>query len=852
MKRYLGIVGITVGGLFLASLLATPSMAAFDKDQQKCRKTLAKTMGKLALTADKEMAKCHKLKAKGAVSGGADCNDLNDPEIDSKIEDAITKAMIKVNKLCTLPANQAVLDEYTSCAADPCTRGTGVSTNPLGDFEEVVNCMACVAETSTGARINAIIGNGSGELSKEDAKCQGAFTKNYGKYVKTQQKTAAKCQGGADKIDDPDVDLHCRVSARPCTMDSDCDEFLTGDQCIGCVDDDAKGKNEKIRQKAEEKLTDSCTNTEILSLNICSGSAIDVPSAITCAEDESNTQSDEIILASYEFGATACPVGVVSTVLAKTGVSRLKHCSNQTDRPICTKDKDCKCTVGIEDPTCSSEVTDGACDEIQLTSRAFLDVGHNGLGHSQDLPDLYAIPAKIGCGACTAPPVNVDNPCGQDSDCDDVGGDGVCATTSVEPCGNSNGDCLIQGIDTTSTEGSYYLRCRTNPTIPCTVPFGSDIASCGPVDSGFCVYYLSGPAALSAANSPVCVWNRLDLDVSGTADPSEGIGQFTSLVRSLVRLGLSQTQPCPLCVRSCTKGDVGAPCQSDGECATTPRTCTAPPISEGQVCTNNPDCDDAGGDGVCGPGNGVCSADEDIPNDGIQGGTCLGGTEDGFACDVHSLDQTFGPTSLDCFLEPGTTTGAPLDINIDLTTGVETLPFGTDCTPPNASEACACAVCSGNTGVACNDNADCAAIAAGVCSAEGSFGAPRLPNGCTGFNCTQIDVEGNLGLCLADFDMFCDGKVRANGEGFLFCGDNTDCAVLDSDCPEGDCGNCTIIQNKKCFLDPIRTEGVPGTDYTVISGPFCIPPTSNNAVNLASGTPGPARVALDLKNEFRY
>jgi hypothetical protein len=70
---------------------------------------------------------------------------------------------------------------------------------------------------------------------------------------------------------------------------------------------------------------------------------------------------------------------------------------------------------------------------------------------------------------------------------------------------------------------------------------------------------------------------------------------------------------------------------------------------------------------------------------------------------------------------------------------------------------------------------------------------------------------------------------------------NTDCALYSA-------GTCTFTERRECFRDPI-TAFSPATDasHPVITSVFCIPPTTNAAINVAAGYPGPGRAVIQTE-----
>jgi len=368
----------------------------------------------------------------------------------------------------------------------------------------------------------------------------------------------------------------------------------------------------------------------------------------------------------------------------------------------------------------------------------------------------------------------------------------ACANPSP-PCGN----CTINGVTDAGGQYQAFVRCESNPTVECAVPFTTDPACPG---SGSCGYYLGPPYPASASNTPVCILNSLISDITGSVDiDSSGEQQTTLQARAVVHSGISQTKPCPLCV-----GDL-------------------------------------------------------TPRDGISEGSCDGGTRDGLPCDVQGFDATFAPgegLSLDCVPSLGQNiSGSGLALNLALTTQSSAMPFGTKCDFPLGSLDCACAVCSGDTSLPCNADADCAAVGAGTCSVPGG-GANRQPNACADVVAGCVATTGNQAECSGGPNIaFCDGVFRANGKPFLTCLSDADCGAIDAACGDGSpgsCGNCTISQARPCFLNPIVANGSPSISDPVLVSTFCIPPTGSSGVNGATGLPGPARVAIQYQSASSY
>ncbi|HEY2772635.1 MAG TPA: hypothetical protein VGK20_01155 [Candidatus Binatia bacterium] len=236
----------------------------------------------------------------------------------------------------------------------------------------------------------------------------------------------------------------------------------------------------------------------------------------------------------------------------------------------------------------------------------------------------------------------------------------------------------------------------------------------------------------------------------------------------------------------------------------------------------------------------TCNGDP-VPNDGIRGGTCSG--LGGGACDVNGVHATFGPTSWDCL--PSSTSnisGAGLLIDLKSSTGAQSVTAQLPCDTPGGAN-CPCRVCSGNGNQGCFSDADCAATGAGTCTAGGGAGVDE--NECDGFLCDAATNGEPVGRChTGPVDMYCDGKTHPDGRGYIPC-------TQASDCSANSAGTCSILDTRRCFPNPILADGQADALTPTSSAIFCIAPTSNPAVNLAAGLPGPGKIVLDFTSDIR-
>ena len=231
----------------------------------------------------------------------------------------------------------------------------------------------------------------------------------------------------------------------------------------------------------------------------------------------------------------------------------------------------------------------------------------------------------------------------------------------------------------------------------------------------------------------------------------------------------------------------------------------------------------------------VCEGDS-LPRDGVRSGTCSGGTRAGQACDVNAVQPTFGPSSYDC--PPVALTnisGDGLALDINMTTEPLVLPFELPCDTPG--KMCPCRSCSGDTSIGCSSDATCAEAGAGTCTAGG--GAGVQPNACANHLCAPD------GVCVAGpTDRYCDGETYADGRGFIACLTDVDCSLLGA-------GACTLLEPRRCYPNPIATEGDAGFFGGIAGTVGCLGVTSSAVVNQATGLPGAIRVVLDFESDVR-
>ncbi|MFN2426184.1 MAG: hypothetical protein ABR587_07025, partial [Candidatus Binatia bacterium] len=390
----------------------------------------------------------------------------------------------------------------------------------------------------------------------------------------------------------------------------------------------------------------------------------------------------------------------------------------------------------------------------------------------------------------------------------------TCPGSEIGSCGT----CTSTGVSEDSPQAAAFTRCVGDPSIECSNPFGTDPA-CNGLSGGACRPFLGPPLNVAGGGVPLCTLTSLGSDiVDATVDPDAGAADVSLETRARVHLGASQTRPCPYC-----RDDITA-------------------------------------------------------QDGQTDGTCFGGPRDGMPCDVQGFDLTFAPVddelaptsgvSLDCPPSPGLNiSGTGLATTLPLTTGTSTKSAEDACEAPNELLDCFCGVCSGNKAVSCNNDTECSLLALGSCeSGSSAGGAERKPNNCTDGICYPVPGQADRGVCSSDIamvpteDAYCSGVRFASGKPILSCAINADCnswvtGSIDPDdwvCPSDDCGTCTEVVTRSCFLDPIEISGEADPVSPQLAATFCVPTTSGSGVNAAIGLPGPGVIRADTRIELRY
>jgi cysteine-rich repeat protein len=819
-----------------------------DKDQQNCIKTMNKSGQKVLQTQGKENSKCVKDAGAGKLAISAQA--CLTADLKGKVSKATSKTGAGETKKCSVTpdfaftgaatVNAAAVDQEIGLTAD-------VFGDPLGAAiateKTAAKCQASVVKTyeklsatfvktfngckkdvtKTGADdstdVSACLGlDEKGKITKAEGKVGQAFTKKCPSLDQTVlfPQACATAASAAECADSLNARARCRACQAIAVMDdladADCDTVddgmvngtcgRCGDGVVGLGEEcDEGGATAKC--SAECRVLGTCTT----SAAACS-TADDCPPGEGCCGNgvvEAVEECDELNLVDDDGCTSSC------TICGNAVLTAPEECDDGDLESGDGCSGSCTCGVGsgefgcvvsnVQDPLCPDRgqllvlaaigstscanntdcsAVSGVCDTGlgRCISQTNLDSGWTGIAHGSDVVDQALAKAYLLCPGPAGPTC------------------GLCAVTGIDP---SSGNC----------------RCAGDNRQTCDEPFANDADDCG---GALCQCYFGPPLPLSSGNTPACVVNRVRREPIGTANVDTGEANVAVSLAAEVYLGIDLTTPCPSC---------GG-------------TCTAPPAKVGNQCARDVDCDSAllSGDGVCGNY-------DTTPDDGLREGTCFKGTNGGQSCDVNGVSSTFpapggGGSSLDCFPDPGKNvsgTGLKIDLNSSTTASLSLsadIPCGFE-GQPGAEYVCPCSVCDNDPLRGCSSNADCSD--AGVCQDFFSNGVP-LPNQCDNFDCS--DLGGGQGECTTGPDgTFCDGIVRADGNGFISCLGNADCAPGTIGLAAGD---CTLSERRKCFLDPITAQGVADPDRPVSAAVFCVAPTSNGGINTVAGLPGPGRV----------
>ncbi len=454
---------------------------------------------------------------------------------------------------------------------------------------------------------------------------------------------------------------------------------------------------------------------------------------------------------------------------------------------------------------------------------SILDAGWTGLWHRTPLLGDGAFTVQLDCAAATHPcgTCAVSGPIANP----DAGAgrlDGRRCSTDVSKICASDATCAARTCLGGANSGAVCGGDSACPSGTCPA-------------AGTCAFHAGAPMPVAGGGVGACLLQRFAAPISGTADVDMGAAALaTTLGVDIYSLGIG-------------------PSLVDGPC---------------------PRCSDAGG-----------------VNDGVAGGTCDAGPRAGLACDANGEvpeRPDFGRTSLDC--PPAATTFVatlPIDLQNATAPVVATLTTANpSCGTAGAGGTrCLCDTCNDAAAASCSSNADCPPSGGnlGICGGRrclggSNVGAPcSVGSQCPGAGCGRPGEATRPFSCGEDDDgFFGPGCVDADGDGVGTCvlGPSDDrCSIASGHAQRGcssdlDCGGASSSCESRlrtCFLtgggtfqfnpsydgtDTLIALGMEAAPIAGVSRPTlasvsCLGPTSNLALDVVAGLPGPMRVTVE-------
>jgi len=850
-----------------------PAAAEFDSFARACRSTVAKSGGKLAKTMLKALGSCHATRNGDQTLVDTDCNFVDSGDLALKVPVAEAKFVQRVTLRCAALGPADTL--YHACPS-PCD----ADVPDIATYNDVAECLVCLTRARVETFVQTAYTEPQAPLENPEASCHRALTSSSSRFFNAILKDVAKCQARAENKG--------AMTTQECTETNYATIVSEAyNRAFAAIED---GNCASLSLPAA--VLDACGNA---------GSSADLASCVLGAADSfgKDLVSEMLGLPTTTTTTTTTTSTTTTTTTLPVGDPL---CPNNAQMVLYSRNTNTACATNAEcDAPRTCDTALGTCTSSTAVDDGWTGFGHdadtNDGVHTRN--HLYCPgPAGPTCGECTVVGLDAapgDCRCANDSRviCDDPfsPASNDCPVAPACDSGPAVGSSCNDDAD--CSPGGCSRRCSNDVSVSCgshaECPGGfcrslsdkrcSDGASCettgectgtcGNATTAACDCYLGAPTPINSGETPLCVVHRLAENLSGTVDVDLGSSAIASQLSSTVHLGISRRNPCPTCGGTCSNNPAQF-CDRDLDCS-------------GGTCNLDP----TPGDGLRG---GVCSD--------------FVGADSGQPCDVTATNANFpaypiaegpggGGYSLDC-MPDNNVSGQGLTVNLSQTTGVPQLDANVSCGGPNAALDCPCLMCSAEPTVSCNtdgdcssqqgscslstasrcdNNSDCLGVDAGpclagiqrcnlarslscatdadcssvnvgaceasTCSVTGSagMGESPLPNACDDLLCS--DAGGGEGECSdGPDDRFCDGVVKANATGIVACATNNDCLPVSAGV---DAGNCTIVERRKCFLDPIVATGSADPAFPVTAASFCIPPTSSSGLNSLLGLPGPGR-----------
>ena len=519
---------------------------------------------------------------------------------------------------------------------------------------------------------------------------------------------------------------------------------------------------------------------------------------------------------------------------------------------------------------CSKCPTDSKkpCTSAQFESRtgSDLDSGFTGIAHNSDIILGASINFRT-MRRCS----DTQAECTKNSDCT--------SNSCLATCDcNSDTTCDITGPTGDKRCLTTLAKCTTNTDCP------SGVA---------CTNLFGPPLPLSSGGTPVCIISVFDSPLTGTANSSTGEAVTKSNLKSRVFLGISSSQPCPVCGTPDDKPQIGQQ-----------YTCSGGTVSNnpniGKACTVNGTSPTFGGTSFdCPPAlaSNVSGAGLTIRFDQVTTGTVTKTAKLPCASLQFKSNPLNAPTNPGKCIDNNATCSSNADCTRCTGDSTTACSSNADCSgkgtcaqapdqPVTCGYWCSCGFCDGNASLPCFENSDCTAPQ--VCKVGTGTGtqqnAPQQkPNDCSGdkFICGQQAKEE----CANTFQGKCSDKPYLScQDGTTTCEDNNggtcvitnrpcfesritrtgDASPLGKYCANGPADSCsTNADCKRCSGDPTLACAT-NTDCSASgsgtcgdtlcsddsSGPgtvalFCVPATSSSSINNVGGITGPGAIRLN-------
>jgi hypothetical protein len=531
-----------------------------------------------------------------------------------------------------------------------------------------------------------------------------------------------------------------------------------------------------------------------------------------------------------------------------TGEGKFCACDVNASESITTSDALRVLQAAVGQPVsldcdCGDPPVGFPCTSAEIFTRqgSDLDSGWTGIAHNADiiLGASITVRVKRECSETTT------QECEQDEDCP---GEETCEPTC---------NCL-DDVTCEATGPTHERKCQ-NDLEECTTN-----ADCDPAIP--CVHVFGPPLPLSSGGTPVCVVSIFDGPITGTANSETGEAEISTNLRSRVFLGISIDKPCPRCGAPNQNPDIGdvftcSGGQNDGN------SCTVGGVSEDFGGTSY-DCPPSLDGSISGSGlairfnqvtTGTTTKTAQLPCKffGFTGNPTVPGSNPK-CLDKNSTGDPVCTSNADCKRCTG-----------DVATTCAT---NGDCTgkgfcgeapdqPVTCGFWCNCGFCNNNPSLPCFETGDCPqgqTCQAGTGTGTQANAPQQRPNDCS----------GDKFICGGTADETCatTEKSSCSEAEFRTC-------QSDEDCENFNAGFCNF-EPRPCFESRITRTGVPsplGTycafetktcttnadctqagDFCAPDSSraqtvalFCVPATSNSAVNSAGGITGPGAVRLN-------